>query len=80
MPGTEEGRGLTYYLEGDNRAEFLPEAGDDREGLHNGKVTEVKGNQFRVEEKFRTLNHMNLLYLSLLVHSKLPLTNYLLKE
>lgn len=43
-------------------AEFLPEAGDDREGLHNGKMTEVKGNQFRVEEKFRTLNHMNLLY------------------
>ena len=36
----------------------LPEAGDDREGLHNGKMTEGKGNQFRVEEKFRTLNHI----------------------
>lgn len=58
MPGTEEGRGPTYYLEGDNRAELLPEAGDDREGLHNGKMTEGKGNQFRVEEKFRTLNHI----------------------
>ena len=34
VPGTEEGRGPTYYLEGDNRAEFLPEAGEDREGLH----------------------------------------------
>ena len=34
VPGTEEGRSPTYYLGGDNRAEFLPEAGDGREGLH----------------------------------------------
>lgn len=47
-------------------------------GFTNGEMTEVKGKQFRVEEKFRTLNHIknvfrNILYLSLLVHSKLPL-------